>query len=216
MRVVLFAALVLILGGCASGRTAEFGVAAGSYAAAFDAAREVLRDMRFELDRVDADAGVITTRPKATAGLATLWDAEQSLVGQEVEDLLNHQRRRVRVSFRVLGGAGESQESSSIPSDIPLVLRVEATLHRMQTPGLRPSSKAISMTTTSIDPVQTARGQGSQYEVKVAEDEALAARLAEKIRRRVRGSSPRQARALEASYDDDPLQGAGLNGHPAG
>ena len=74
MRAFLLLISVLVLSGCATSRPAEFATAPGGYAAAFDAAREVLREFRFELERVDARSGIITTRPKATAGLATLWD----------------------------------------------------------------------------------------------------------------------------------------------
>lgn len=76
--------------------------ASGAYAGesgAFDLARDVLREEGFILDRVDAAAGIITTRPKTTAGLATPWDAEQSSAEQEIDDLANRQQRTVRITF---------------------------------------------------------------------------------------------------------------------
>src|SRR5688500_8446844 len=102
-------ALILIvlalLGGCGSSKMlpSTFAVDAGRYGEAFDAAREVLRAARFDIDRVDAGGGVISTEPKRSAGLATPWDREQSTMGQEFEDLLNHQQRTVRITFEPAG-----------------------------------------------------------------------------------------------------------------
>lgn len=76
----------------------------------FDATRETLMEYRFALDRVDARRGVITTHPKRTAGLATPWDREQSGLDQEWEDLLNEQRRVVRVEFDRDGDRFQSME----------------------------------------------------------------------------------------------------------
>ena len=157
----------VLVGGCSSARSPEFEIGPGRYDAAFDATREVLREHRFQLERVDAAAGVITTQPKSTAGAASPWDKEQSTLGQEVEDLLNLQRRVVRVSFEE--GKG----------------RVEVTVYRMQTPGLRPSSRAIALTHVAANPQATAQGTGTAYETAVSQDTRLAARLAEAIGKRI-------------------------------
>ena len=192
MRVVMIVALAWIVAGCASPSSPQFSVPAGQYARAFDATRDVLRGYRFSLERVDAAAGVVTTAPKGTAGLATPWDAEQSTMAQEVEDLLNQQTRNVRVTFRPAVGAGESIDPSA-----ELVGRVEVIVYRMQTPGLRPPSKAISMTSLSVDPVAGRQGLAGQYEVPVAQDSRLAARLAAAIERRLGRAGARGAQAGE-------------------
>ena len=86
--------MALGLGGCAAERTdVTFEVSAGGYARAFDAAKEVLREAGFELDRVDARAGVITTRSKGSAGIATPWVGDESTIEQEFDDLIHQQRR---------------------------------------------------------------------------------------------------------------------------
>jgi hypothetical protein len=164
---VLAALLGASLGGCSGARSPEFDIGPGRYDAAFDATREVLREHRFQLERVDAAEGVITTQPKSTAGAASPWDKEQSTLGQEVEDLLNLQRRVVRVSFTE--GRG----------------RVEVTVYRMQTPGLRPSSRAIALTHVAVNPQATAQGTGGAYETAISQDTRLAARLAGAIEKRV-------------------------------
>lgn len=88
------------LSGCAAGGDSnEVLLDSSRYARAFEATKRVLRDERFTIDRVDARAGVITTRPKSSGGLLTAWDGEQSDFGDELEDAANFQQRRVRVVF---------------------------------------------------------------------------------------------------------------------
>jgi hypothetical protein len=183
----LLLALCVLLGGCGSRATSpEFQVGSGQYSMAFDATREVLRDYRFQLERVDAQQGVITTQPKATAGLVSFWDREQSTLGQEADDLVNNQSRVVRVSF----------ENAAGPVDAPVdpaglvTARVEVTVYRRQTPGLRVPSRAVSMTTVASDPQEVARGTGSDYSVPVSQDTRLAARLAGAIEKRLLKQRP--------------------------
>lgn len=177
-------------GGCAGdGDRAGLEVPAGEYATAFDAAREVLRDYRFELDRVDARAGVITTLSKESAGLATPWDAEQSSVQQEVEDLLAEQRRRVRVTFEPMeaGASGDLLDGSARVLDA----RVEVFVERVYARGMQPSPRAILLSGQWYDPASLARGQSPRYEVPLTRDEALARRMSAEIRRRIERARPR-------------------------
>lgn len=189
MRPSRLAPLVLlaaILAGCSSGTSSpEFRVDAGGYARAFDAAREVLRASRFTLNRVDARAGIITTDPKPSAGLATPWDLEQSTPTQEIDDLLNQQRRRVRVSFAQESGA--DRVADLLESPVPLTARVEVVIDRVHVRGTRPSSKAILLSSQTYDPQATAP---AQYEVPVTRDEYLESRLAAEIRRKLESSPP--------------------------
>lgn len=175
-----------VLAGCASPKSPQFDVAAGQYAGAFDATREVLRSYRFDLERVDAAVGVITTAQKTSAGLATPWDGEQSSFSQEVDDLLNQQTRSVRVTFRPasLGGAEAAVNRPVDPAE-SMVGRVEVIIYRTQTPGLRPSSRAITMTSLTLDPAATAQGVGGQYVVPMTQDSRFAARLAREIAERI-------------------------------
>lgn len=150
-------------------QTNEFIVAPGGYDTAFNAARDVLRDHRFKLARVDADQGVISTSEKPSAGLATPWDLDQSGVVQEFDDFLNQQRRGVRVTFDPPGPDGSRTG------------RVWVTTYRMQTPGLRVPARAPTLATTTQDPARTAQGVGGRYEIPVVRDEALEKRLAAQI-----------------------------------
>jgi hypothetical protein len=97
--------------------------ASGAYAGesgAFDLARDVLREEGFILDRVDAAAGIITTRPKTTAGLATPWDAEQSSAEQEIDDLANRQQRTVRITFEPVERASTTAATSTTRKPTPV------------------------------------------------------------------------------------------------
>jgi hypothetical protein len=172
----------VLLGGCTSSATSsEFAVGSGRYGVAFDATREVLRDYRFQLERVDAQRGVITTQPKATAGLVAPWDREQSTLGQEAEDLVNNQTRVVRVSFENAAGTGDAPPD---PAGL-LKARVEVTVYRRQTPGLRVPSRAVGMTTVTTDPEAVKQGVGTEYNVAVTQDTRLAVRLAGEIEKRL-------------------------------
>lgn len=180
-RVIALALLLSLLAGCAGASgDARFDVPAGSYSRAFDATRSVLRDYRFPIERVDARAGVITTRPKATAGLATPWDAEQSTPGQEIEDLLNDQRRRVRVVFQPADPG-----ASTLSDDAPLIAHVEVGVYRVQNPGLRLPPGAISQGSLSVDPALRQRWVTYGMETPVARDSRLAGRIARDIERRL-------------------------------
>jgi hypothetical protein len=186
MRVLLMVMMAWVLAGCESPEQPQFSVPAGQYAQAFDAARTVLRSYRFSLDRVDAAAGVITTAHKSTAGIATPWDREQSTTSQEFDDLLNQQSRTVRVTFRpAFPSSAEPVVNQPVDPQEELIGRVEVIIYRMETPGVRSPSKAISLTTLSTDPVLVAEGVGGAYEVPVSQDTRLASTLAAAIERQL-------------------------------
>lgn len=184
-----FLTLVLLSGCGASSPSHTFEVQAGAYSSAFDATRAVLREGRFPLDRVDADEGVITTQPKQTSGVATPWDSEQTSISQELEDTVHAQQRRVRVTF-------VPQPDSAGPlSAVSCTGRVEVVLERVQLVGWQPSSKAILQSGFTTDPVAQASGRSARYEVPIARDDALAARIADRIRTRLASAPSPQASA---------------------
>lgn len=168
------------MAGCASGREgSEVVVQKDAYAATFDATRRVLRSHRFELERVDAAAGVITTAAKNSAGFATPWDLDQTTFAQDLGDLINHQRRRVRVTFRDgmgKGGSGETDVAGGWG-----VADVEVFIDRVQSPGLRVPSRAPTLWSVATDPAQSARGVSYQYETPRTRDVELEKRLADEI-----------------------------------
>lgn len=167
--------------GCASTRPEPtVAIAADAYASGFDAARETLRAAGFELDRVDANAGTITSQPKASSGLATPWDTQQTGMTQEVSDLLNQQRRRVRITFTAAGTG-----SPPAPGG-PVEATVEVYVDRLQQPGLRVPSKAVTLWSVTRDPLQAERGLGSGYQTTVQRDRELERRLADDLERRMK------------------------------
>src|SRR5262245_24222130 len=118
--------LLLLLPGCAARGPTTFTVPAGEYAKAFDSARDILRGHRFELERIDAQGGVITTQPKSTVGLATPWDREQSTLHQEFDDLFNQQRRVVRITFEPAVPTDDLTQATG-----PLNAQVEVVVYRL-------------------------------------------------------------------------------------
>lgn len=179
---------VAMLGGCASNRPQPtVAIAADAYPGGFDAAREALRSAGFELDRVDAQAGTITSQPRASAGLATPWDTQQTSAMQELSDLVNQQRRRVRITFTAAG-------SDAPPvAGTPVEARVEVFIDRLQQPGLRVPSKAVTLWSVARDPALAERGQGSGYQTPVNRDVDLERRIADEIERLMKAQGASKA-----------------------
>lgn len=104
--VLAAAALSPALVGCqVAPRSDRFQAPAGGYEQAFDAVKDVLREHRFELERVDARRGVITTRPRASSGWATPWIRHASDAELATRGLLQRERRTVRVTFDAVAAA---------------------------------------------------------------------------------------------------------------
>jgi len=163
---------------CSSPQTARehsatIGLAPGEMDRAFEAARAVLLENRFTIDRVDARRGILTTLPKQTAGLASPWDAEQSSFDQEVADLVHHHERVVRVSFE--------QPSAGAPIEA----RVHASIVRVRRPGWRLETESVRRSThTNAISINNTRLPPTQRE-QIGEDQALSDRIAGQIRDRL-------------------------------
>ncbi|MBX3364499.1 MAG: hypothetical protein KF866_07020 [Phycisphaeraceae bacterium] len=166
-----------------------------AYAQTFEAARETLIANRFELDRVDAAAGVITTRPKGTLGLASPWDAEHADVREQASDLINSRSRVVRVTFLDPSTANDhpaATPGSGIQPFIdlrgaqgPLEAHVEVIVYQRHTQGRRIETHSIRRSSFFRDPDLIARGMSPSYSVPITQDPRFAARLAADIRTRV-------------------------------
>ncbi|MCX5690900.1 MAG: hypothetical protein NTV94_14135 [Planctomycetota bacterium] len=180
LSAALLASSSTVLVGCSSMKaTPDVAVGAGSYAAAFDAARETLRAHGFELERVDSAAGVITSAPKSSAGLATPWDRDQTTLMQEADDLLNHQKRRVRITFT-------HEQSGGVPiEDQAVHAAVAVYIERVQSPGMRIPAKSPTTWTTTQDPARTQQGVGTAYSIPVTRDTKFERRLAAEIEKRL-------------------------------
>lgn len=188
--------LLAFLGGCAknkdAGDTAQgeaqtqdnavavVHLSAGQYAQGFNAARDVIRDMGFIMDRVDAQAGVMTTQPKSSAGLATPWDREQSSMGQEVEDALHRNRRVVRIECATPGSEESFGDIRTLSQDKPVEMTIAVPVYRWQVSGWRLNSHSVLASSYAYDPQLAERGMTS-YGVAIKQDSLLAQRIAQKI-----------------------------------
>jgi hypothetical protein len=169
-NITLLSAFASVIGGvfgCASSRqSSAVEIAPAGREVAFEAARDVLREYRFTLERVDAQAGVITTAPRDSAGLAMPWDTQQTHLSQDVSDFVNHQQRRVRVL-------------------VDTRVDVEVFIDRVHSPGLRVPARATALWSVTDDPRESSRGAGYQYTVTRERDVALERRIADRIERRM-------------------------------
>lgn len=176
-----------LLGCLATTVSPTFDISQGDYARAFDASIDTLRAYRFKVDRVDAAAGVITSFPKPTSGLATPWDIEQSTPTQEVEDFLAHNSRLIRITFEPKSRGGNLAVSETASTEFnagPMIGRVDAVVQRRYVRGWQVSPAAILQSDFTTDTVAAARGEPQQYDAPLTRDERLAARLAASIRAR--------------------------------
>jgi len=170
------------IGGCSQHKPIDsFTVAAADYPAAFEAAKRVLVDERFELDRVDFRAGIITTRRKDTSGLATPWDTEQSTLTDEFDDLLNRHARLVQVKF-VPAGSTEAPSADDASLDVasassPLTVRIDATVYRERWPGRRIEPKAVRFSSFTRDTDLATRGLWPRFQAPHESDHLLTHRL---------------------------------------
>lgn len=156
-----------------------FVIEGASYADVFGAARDVLAVYRFGINRVDAARGVITTFPKRTAGLATLWDREQSSLGQELEDFANQQEREIRIVFDRADPADEGDSEMSI---VRATVRVDVM--RVHRPHRRVETESIRMSTYARSRDGMGRSGVAEYREAIGQDQALAQRIADEIQAR--------------------------------
>lgn len=140
--------------------------AVGDFAGAFAAAKDVLREHRFELERVDARAGVITTKPRAAGGWATPWVDHASDWDGAWRDTVQDEARVVRVQFEDEAAVGVVVERIRVTR---FGRRVDPTSPRRVRP-------------VAVDPF----ADGVEVEV-VARDGQLEDRLREAIVARVGG-----------------------------
>ena len=146
------------------------GIAAGEYQTAFAAARDVLRDNRFSLERVDAGAGVITTQRSTTM--------------REAVDVIQRRARFVVVSFAP--AAGGSEPAGDVrDANLPLAMTVKVVIERIEVPGWQIPPSSVRLASRTSDPEKAAAELEPLYTVAVGEDRELADAMAEQIRRRL-------------------------------
>jgi hypothetical protein len=182
--------IVLALGGCAGAPTSTppaLAISPGSYAAAFDAAKEAALDTGYELDRVDARQGVITSRPKGSAGLATPWTSEHTSARQELDDLGNNQLRTLRITFRP--AAAEAPPEDLREWEGPTLATVEVVLARVHRPGQRIEPTSIRLNSRYRDPELARRGMAPEYTVPWTLDGDAAERVVRRLVSRAGGAA---------------------------
>ncbi|MBS0190951.1 MAG: hypothetical protein U0573_03525 [Phycisphaerales bacterium] len=214
----LFTLAALAFAGCAA-KPSSMMVPADQYGPTFSAAREVLHSYRFTLDRIDARAGIITTRPKSSSGFFTPWDTEQSTISQEWEDTINHELRSVQVSFAPLVEIPEKPQTAGprtgrdINADLlehPLETQMAVTVKvdRVEQFGWRYNTKSVHLATLSENPALAS----NRTEVPMADDEYLAGRLVEQIRKRAAEISASDRKQSEQpASGPPPVPGAVAN-----
>jgi hypothetical protein len=148
------AALALVAAsGCRSPAALEMApltlrVEPDAYARVFLAARDTLLEAGYTLERVDAHAGVLTTRPSAHAPAGA-------------DDLLSRQLRSVRVMFDPAPGSpadGVAVAEDGTVTRGPTTMRVRVLVHRVQAPGWRPAPIGMGLASRTFDPALYQRG----------------------------------------------------------
>lgn len=176
--------------GCATAPIAEhvrpepgvFDAPGGGYQAAFEKAKDTLREAGFELDRVDARAGVITTHPRASAGFATPWTGVETDPGQMLDGTFNAYRRTASVSFVPLEAfAGDDLRACPTPLRGTVTVRTTRSLH----PPTRLTPASIRLASRPIDPRAGSAPPSTDEEGR--DDLPLAEQLAVRIREQLVG-----------------------------
>ena len=174
----------LAAAGCASTppatADADFQVTDDQYEVAFAAAKDVLRDAGFALDRVDATRGVITTRERSSSGFATPWIDHATTPGDGAAGVLHRERRIAEVRFvRESGGP-----------DAPIRAEVEVTIQRIGAPGRQPEPSSIRIQSQWTEGTRSGASSSPFSAITERPDPRLAARLASQIEDRVAHTPP--------------------------
>lgn len=204
-------AATAVFGGCAT-KSPDVFIPASEYPAAFAAARDVLHNYRFTMDRVDARAGVLTTRASSSSGFFTPWNDQETSLSQEWEDTINHQQRRVEISFvpEVAKAAGDGQirpdQAREHPGDLleaprDTTARVLVIVERIYQFGWRPNTKSTYLASLTED---TKADGPSRIEVQISDDPSLAGNIAEDIRRLMAKRQKEQPEAAPSVSNASP------------
>ena len=177
-NVVLLLLGAMLLGGCAvqppRGEVEQTVVFSGlTTAKAVEAAETVLRQMRFAIEKVDAEAGVVRTLPLTGGQFFEFWRSDNADLAGSLEANLHTLRRSVLVDVAQADG----------------VLQVRCTIRvqRLSLPGNEVASVSqayrihshSTRTTQRIDPDPAQKG-GMRW-IDLGDDPKLAAEILRKI-----------------------------------
>lgn len=188
--------LVTLLGsaawcsGCAkqTPEPASFRIPAAEYSVYFDAARETLREFQFDIDRVDARSGVITTQPVAAAGWATPWIDHASSFDQATNDLIHRNRRIATVNFSPVNDATDvARPVDPVSEDLrtfegTIEISISVLLEEVYRSGRRASPASIRLSSFTTNPSDSRLGVEQLRTRIVGADPALAERIARSFR----------------------------------
>ncbi|MEL7484148.1 MAG: hypothetical protein AAFN41_07320 [Planctomycetota bacterium] len=193
-RIMIVLACITGIAGCAAppNNAGTASIEPLAYPASFDHAREVLVDLGFTLNRVDAAAGILTTDPLPARGLAAPWERQQASRRGEIADTIHPQSRTVRIEF-VPASTLDAMPSDASPNQVavspsprqlnastPLVARVTVLIERTYRPNMRPQVVDVVRTRRAFDP---AFEPGREFTVVVQRDSDLERRIADRIAR---------------------------------
>ncbi len=145
----------------------------GSIERPWEAAREILRRHRFEIDRLDRRAGVIVTRPLASQNAFEFWRHDVDTSYDLLESTLNPIRRRVTVRVEWVEGNGHA--------DIDVVV-IKERLARPERQFTH-STEAYHFFGDSLPGTagQLRLGPESEYWIELGRDPAMENYLADRI-----------------------------------
>jgi hypothetical protein len=172
---VLAAALAsLALGGCRTSGPTDLTIGPERFDEAFEATKDVLRAEGFELERVDARAGIITTRPLASSGFWTPWITTERRLRDEMESSVHRQRRRAEVRF--VTDASDARLAKG-----PVRVDVDVRVERVYQPGVRATPASVRLRHVSDRPGEPSPRDEPVFAVDHSSDRALAAELARRL-----------------------------------
>ena len=180
---VLAASVAAGVSGCAttaSEADTRWTIASGTYSSWFDTAKDVVRESQFELGRVDARAGVVSSASAASAGYATPWLTYGMSSGDAaLGGLMHRESRVVRVLFEPADGS-EAEDLRRVDGD--LTARVVVEVSRDLRPGRQVDTTNIQRTSYWRDPGMASSGLQPGFQEPAGEDLELAAAIAARIR----------------------------------
>jgi hypothetical protein len=146
-------------------------------AEAVNVAETVLRQMRFSIEKADADAGVVTTAPLTAAQFFEFWRSDNVAPGSVLEANLHTLRRSVRMDFA--------------DADGHVCIRCAIRVQRLSLPEneVASVSQAYRMHSRSSPTMQRFELNPSQREamswIELGDDPMLAAEILRKITQRI-------------------------------
>lgn len=186
---LLIGAWSLAIGGCADQQqsSATFRIPAAEYALYFEGAKQVLRDHQFDLERVDARAGILTSSPASSAGWATPWIDHAQSASASNADLIQRRRRIATVRFSPVGDeTNRANAVDPVGQDLrdfegTIEVSVSVLIEQVYRPGRRLSPASIRLTTFTDDPRENLTGPQQLVTRIVGSDPKLASRLSDHL-----------------------------------